>query len=123
MPVRAWKARNCVTKALRGSGAPKPRASGLQSLPEARDSAPRPLLSPTARDRPPLGWWVVEDRRCYSDGGLGVSPRRFPVALKALPEPWRLGGVEARFRRLSARKPSNGNLMLMYAYVSIKLPQ
>ncbi|MBL3002214.1 rep protein, partial [Klebsiella pneumoniae] len=23
--------------------------------------------------------------------GSGVLPRRFPVALKALPEPWRLG--------------------------------
>ncbi|MCX8265966.1 hypothetical protein OLZ34_25005, partial [Escherichia coli] len=23
-------------------------------------------------------------------GGLGFSPRRFPVALKALPEPWRI---------------------------------
>ncbi|PWH35666.1 rep protein, partial (plasmid) [Escherichia coli] len=23
-------------------------------------------------------------------GGSGVPPRRFPVALKALPEPWRL---------------------------------
>ncbi|TII99395.1 rep protein [Escherichia coli] len=27
--------------------------------------------------------------------GSGVLPRRFPVALKALPEPWRLGGFEA----------------------------
>ncbi len=36
----------------------------------------------------------------------GVLPSRFPVALKAQPEPWRLGGFEARFRRLSARKPS-----------------
>ncbi|MCZ5826174.1 hypothetical protein O5202_25745, partial [Escherichia coli] len=28
--------------------------------------------------------------------GSGVLPRRFPVALKALPEPWWLGGFEAR---------------------------
>ncbi|EOC7241329.1 rep protein [Escherichia coli] len=27
--------------------------------------------------------------------GSGVLPSRFPVALKALPEPWRLGGFEA----------------------------
>ena len=26
--------------------------------------------------------------------GSGVLPRRFPVALKALPEPWRLGFLE-----------------------------
>lgn len=28
--------------------------------------------------------------------GSGVLPRRFPVALKALPEPWRLGRSEER---------------------------
>ena len=28
--------------------------------------------------------------------GAGVLPRRFPVALKALPEPWRLGRSEER---------------------------
>ncbi|OZZ75364.1 rep protein, partial [Klebsiella pneumoniae] len=28
--------------------------------------------------------------------GSGVLPRRFPVALKALPEPWRLGGSRDR---------------------------
>ncbi|MGT5138833.1 rep protein, partial [Escherichia coli] len=39
-------------------------------------------------------------------GGWGVPPPRFPVALKALPEPWRLGRFEARFRRSLARKPS-----------------
>nr|MDN1402302.1 rep protein [Escherichia coli] len=27
----------------------------------------------------------------YPRGGGGAPPRRFPVALKALPEPWRLG--------------------------------
>ncbi|HIA8174565.1 TPA: hypothetical protein ACWSGK_005280, partial [Escherichia coli] len=27
--------------------------------------------------------------------GSGVLPSRFPVALKAQPEPWRLGGFEA----------------------------
>ncbi|OLR89165.1 rep protein, partial [Escherichia coli] len=26
--------------------------------------------------------------------GSGENPRRFPVALKALPEPWRLGRLE-----------------------------
>ena len=31
---------------------------------------------------------MVVDRRYYSDGGAGVLPRRFPVALKTLPEPW-----------------------------------
>ena len=31
-----------LTEALRRSGAPKPRASGLRSSPELRDSAPRP---------------------------------------------------------------------------------
>ena len=50
-----------------------------------------PLQSPFARNRQPRGWQVVVDRRCYSDGGLGFSPDGFPVALKALPEPWQLG--------------------------------
>ena len=89
MPVRAWKERKTLTESFRRLGAPKPRVSGLRSLPELRDSASRLLLSLTARDWPPLGWWVVVDRRYYSDGGgAGGLPRRFPVALKALPEPW-----------------------------------
>ena len=35
-----------LTEALRRSGAPKPRASGLRSSPELRDSAPRPPARP-----------------------------------------------------------------------------
>ena len=65
-----------LTEALRRSGAPKPRASGLRSSPELRDSAPRPLL---AQPHGTGSYWLVggRDRRCYSDGGLGFSPDGF----------------------------------------------
>lgn len=70
MPVRAWKARKTLTERFRRSGAPIPLARGFQV---ARNRA-SPLQSPFARYRQPLGWQVVVDRRCYSDGGLGFSP-------------------------------------------------
>ena len=70
-----------LTEALRRSGAPKPRASGLRSSPELR-TAPRAPARPNRTGLVATGWWVVVDRRCYSDGGLGFFPRRFPVAPK-----------------------------------------
>ena len=76
-----------LTEALRRSGAPIPLTRGFQVARNRVSS----LQSLFARYRQLFGWLVVVDRRCYSDGGLGFFPRRFPVALKALPEPWRRG--------------------------------
>ena len=75
-----------LTEALRRSGAPIPLTRGFQVARNRVSS----LQSLFARYRQLFGWLVVVDRRCYSDGGLGF-PRRFPVAPKALPEPWRRG--------------------------------
>lgn len=73
MPVRAWKARKTLTESFRRLGAPIPLTKGFQV---ARNRASL-LQSPFARNRQSLGWQVVVDHRCYSDGGLGFSPDGF----------------------------------------------
>ena len=83
----------------RGFQVARNRVSSLQSL--------------FARYRQLFGWLVVVDRRCYSDGGLGFSPDGFPVALKALPEPWRRGrswdrGAKTRKGILRRQKSNAG---------------
>nr|AYU70425.1 hypothetical protein D0362_00224 [Escherichia coli] len=85
MPVRAWKARKTLTERFRRSGAPIPLARGFQV---ARNRA-SPLQSPLHGTG---SHSVVGGRRpsVLQRWGSGVLPRRFPVALKALPEPWRL---------------------------------
>ena len=87
-----------LTEALRRSGAPKPRASGLRSSPELRDSAPRPPARPNRTGL--VATRLVGGRRpsVLQRWGSGVLPRRFPVALKALPEPccWRGQGRRSR---------------------------
>lgn len=53
-----------------------------------------PRQPPAKPDRTePTAIQVVGGRRpsMLQRWGSGVLPRRFPVALKALPEPWRLG--------------------------------
>ena len=75
---------------------------GLSGRQEPRQPPAKPVCTVQAVAR------LVGGRRpmMLQRWGSGVLPSRFPVALNALPEPWRLGGFEARFRRLSARKPS-----------------
>ncbi|OTC06723.1 hypothetical protein AW071_26595 [Escherichia coli] len=73
MAARPWKARKTLTDALRRSGAPIPLTKGFQV---ARNRA-SPLQSSLAQNRQLLGWLVVVDRQCYSDGGLGFSPDGF----------------------------------------------
>ena len=61
-----------LTEALRRSGAPKPRASGLRSSPELRDSAPRPCcFQPHGTG----SYWLVGGRRpsVLQRWGSGVS--------------------------------------------------
>lgn len=102
MPVRAWKARKTLTVALRRSGAPIPLTRGFQVARNRASPPAKPICTEQTATR------LVGGRRpsVLQRGGAGGLPRRFPVALKALPEPWRLGGFEARFRRSLARKPS-----------------
>ena len=75
---------------------------GLSGRQEPRQPPAKPICTEQAAMR------LVGGRRpsVLQRWGSGVLPRRFPVALKALPEPWRLGRFEARFRRSLARKPS-----------------
>ena len=73
MPVRAWKARKTLTEALRRSGAPKPRASGVAVVTGTTGQRPRAPARPNRTGLVATGWWVVVDRRCYSDGVWGFS--------------------------------------------------
>ena len=77
-------------------------SQGLSGRQEPRQPPAKPICTVQAVTR------LVGGRRpsVLQRWGSGVLPRRFPVALKALPEPWRLGRFEARFRRSLARKPS-----------------
>nr|AYU70365.1 hypothetical protein D0362_00162 [Escherichia coli] len=86
MPVRAWKARKTLTERFRRSGAPIPLARGFQVAQEPRQPPAKPICTVQAATR------LVGGRRpsVLQRWGSGVLPRRFPVALKALPEPWRL---------------------------------
>lgn len=73
---------------------------GLSGRQEPRQPPAKPLCTVQAAAR------LVGGRRpmMLQRWGSGVLPSRFPVALKAQPEPWRLGGFEARFR-VSAAVP------------------
>ncbi len=75
---------------------------GLSGRQEPRQHPAKPICTVQAATR------LVGGHRpsMLQRWGSGALPRRFPVALKALPEPWRLGRFEARFRRSLARKPS-----------------
>nr|MDN1823577.1 hypothetical protein [Escherichia coli] len=65
---------------------------GLSGRQEPRQPPAKPVRTAQVATR------LVGGRRpmMLPGGGWGVLPRRFPVALKALPEPWWLGGFEAR---------------------------
>ena len=60
---------------------------GLSGRQEPRQPPAKPICTEQAAMR------LVGGRRpsVLQRWGSGVLPRRFPVALKALPEPWRLG--------------------------------
>jgi hypothetical protein len=75
---------------------------GLSGRQEPRQPPAKPVCTAQVATR------LVGGRRpmMLQRWGSGVLPSRFPVALKALPEPWRLGRFEAHFRRSLARKPS-----------------
>ena len=75
---------------------------GLSGRQESRQPPAKPICTVQAATR------LAGGRRpsVLQRWGSGVIPRRFPVALKALPEPWRLGRFEARFPRSLVRKPS-----------------
>ena len=62
--------------AYRGSQEVKRADTPNQGL-SGRQEPRQPLQSLFAGNRQPRGWWVVVDRRCYSDGGLGFSPDGF----------------------------------------------
>ena len=65
---------------------------GLSGRQEPRQPPAKPVRTAQVATR------LVGGRRptMLQRWGSGVLPRRFPVALKALPEPWWLGGFEAR---------------------------
>ena len=65
---------------------------GLSGRQEPRQPPAKPVCTAQVATR------LVGGRRpmMLQRWGSGVLPRRFRVALKALPEPWRLGGFEAR---------------------------
>ena len=62
-------------------------SQGLSGRQEPRQPPAKPICTVQAATR------LVGGRRpsVLQQWGSGVLPRRFPVALKALPEPWRLG--------------------------------
>ncbi|EGD7496584.1 rep protein [Shigella dysenteriae] len=62
-------------------------SQGLSGRQEPRQPPAKPICTVQAVTR------LVGGRRpsVLQRWGSGVLPRRFPVALKALPEPWRLG--------------------------------
>ncbi|MCS1799478.1 hypothetical protein MWL21_27160, partial [Escherichia coli] len=66
---------------------------GLSGRQEPRQHPAKPICTVQAATR------LVGGHRpsMLQRWGSGALPRRFPVALKALPEPWRLGRFEARF--------------------------
>ncbi len=68
---------------------------GLSGRQEPRQPLAKPLCTVQVGGRRPM---------MLQRWGSGVLPSRFPVAFKAQPEPWRLGGFEARFR-VSAAVP------------------
>ena len=74
---------------VRRADTPNQGFSGRQEL---RQPPAKPICTVQAAIR------VVGGRRpsVLPRWGSGVLPRRFPVALKALPEPWRLGRSEER---------------------------
>jgi len=74
---------------VRRADTPNQGFSGRQEL---RQPPAKPICTVQAAIR------VVGGRRpsVLQRWGSGVLPRRFPVALKALPEPWRLGRSEER---------------------------
>lgn len=74
---------------VRRADTPNQGFSGRQEL---RQPPAKPICTVQAAIR------VVGGRRpsVLQRWGSGVLPRRFPVALKALPEPWRLGRFEER---------------------------
>ena len=74
-----------LTERFRRSGAPIPLARAFRSP----GTAPAPCK---AHLHGTGSHWLVGGRRpsVLQRWGSGVLPRRFPVALKALPEPWRL---------------------------------
>ena len=65
---------------------------GLSGRQEPRQPPAKPVRTAQVATR------LVGGRRpmMLQRWGSGVLPRRFPVALKALPEPWRLGRSEDR---------------------------
>ncbi|TJL30197.1 rep protein, partial [Escherichia coli] len=65
---------------------------GLSGRQGARQPPAKPICTERTATR------LVGGRRpsVLQRWGSGVLPRRFPVALKALPEPWRLGRSEER---------------------------
>jgi hypothetical protein len=76
-----------LTEGFRRSGAPIPLTRGLSGRQEPRQPPAKPISTEQVATR------LVGGRRpsMLQRWGSGVLPRRFPVALKALPEPWRLG--------------------------------
>ncbi|MDP4345315.1 rep protein, partial [Escherichia coli] len=62
-------------------------SQGLSGRHEPRQPPAKPIFTVQAATR------LVGGRRqsVLKRWGSGVLPRRFPVALNALPEPWRLG--------------------------------
>ena len=86
MPVRAWKARKRL-QSVSGGQARRYPSQGLSGRQEPRQPPAKPICTVQAATR------LVGGRRpsVLQRWGSGVFPRRFPVALKALPEPWRLG--------------------------------
>lgn len=74
---------------VRRADTPKQGLSGRQ---EPRQPPAKPICTVQAATR------LVGGRRpsVLQQWGSGGLPRRFPVALKALPEPWRLGRSEER---------------------------
>ena len=86
MPVRAWKARKRL-QSVSGGQARRYPSQGLSGRQEPRQPPAKPICTVQAVTR------LVGGRRpsVLQRWGSGVLPRRFPVALKALPEPWRLG--------------------------------